>query len=52
MKVKALTSFVGAVCMAAGEIRDIEDTALLKDLKRAGYIKNAEKKGGVGDETK
>ena len=37
MKVKALVGFAGAVSMAAGETREI-DEAIARDLLRAGYI--------------
>ena len=37
MKVKALVGFAGAVSMAAGEIRDI-DEAIARDLLYAGYV--------------
>lgn len=37
MKVKALVGFAGAVSMAAGEIRDI-DEAIARDLLHAGYV--------------
>ena len=35
---KALKSFSGAVSMAAGEVRDIADPAIVADLKRAKYV--------------
>ncbi len=38
MKVKALTGFAGAVCMAAGESRDIPDESLARELANAGYV--------------
>lgn len=37
MKVKALVGFAGAVSMAAGETREL-DEAIARDLLRAGYI--------------
>lgn len=37
MRVKALESFAGAVSMAAGETKDIDD-AIAQDLLRAGYV--------------
>ena len=37
MKVKALVGFAGAVSMAAGETRDI-DNILARDLLHAGYV--------------
>ena len=42
MKVKAVTSFAGAVCMTAGESRDIKNEALVKDLISAGYVESME----------
>lgn len=41
-KVKATVSFAGAVSMAQGEVRDIEDKAILDDLLRAGHVVPAE----------
>lgn len=38
MLVKALKSFAGAVSMGAGETRDIDDEAILRDLMDAGYV--------------
>lgn len=38
MLVKALKSFAGAVSMGAGETRDIDDKAILRDLMDAGYV--------------
>lgn len=37
MKVKALVGFAGAVSMAAGETKEL-DEAIARDLLRAGYI--------------
>lgn len=37
-KVKAKISFAGLVSMGAGEIREITDTEVLKDLISAGYV--------------
>ena len=39
MRVKALTNFSGAISMAKGEERDIENNVLLQDLLQAGYVK-------------
>lgn len=46
MKIKALTSFTGAITMTTGDIRDVED-AVAKDLIAAGYAAKyeADKKG-------
>lgn len=35
---KALTSFTGLLSMAQGEIKEITDKSVIKDLIRAGYI--------------
>lgn len=35
---KALKSFVGKVSMVEGEVKDILDEEVAKDLLRAGYI--------------
>lgn len=43
MKIKALVSFSGALSMAAGEVRDCEDRAVLDDLLQAGYVEPVEK---------
>lgn len=42
MKVKSLVSFCGPLTMAAGEIGECSDEALLSDLLQAGYIEPAE----------
>lgn len=53
MKVKALVSFAGQVTMAPGEVRDIKDKAVVKDLLRAGYVEEAKsgKKSDVDEVT-
>ena len=38
MLVKALTSFAGKISMHAGEIKEIADEAIVRDLLRAGYV--------------
>lgn len=38
MSYRALTSFSGLISMSTGEIRDIKDAALAKDLLKIGYI--------------
>lgn len=38
MLVKALVSFCGKVNMMMGEIRDISDSSIVKDLLRAKYV--------------
>ena len=44
----ALTSFSGKISMAEGEVRDIPDPSLVKDLLKAGYItETAEEKKSV-----
>lgn len=42
MKVKALKSFSGAVNMSRGQVRDIQDEYVLKDLLKAGYVEALE----------
>lgn len=36
---EALKSFSGAVSMSVGDVRDISDVNIAKDLLRAGYIR-------------
>ena len=38
MEYKALKSFVGLVSMKRGEVKEISDDYIIKDLTRAGYI--------------
>ena len=38
MKYKALVSFSGQVSMAMGDVRELTDKAIIKDLLNAGYI--------------
>lgn len=40
MKCEAIESFSGIISMAKGEIRDIPNDALVKDLMKAKLIKN------------
>lgn len=42
MKVKALRSFGGAVCMSRGQVMDIQDEYVLHDLLKAGYVEALE----------
>ena len=42
MKVKALRSFSGAVCMSRGQVMDIQDEYVLHDLLKAGYVEALE----------
>ena len=39
---RALTSFSGIVSMAMGEIREISDPSIVRDLLNAGYIMQVE----------
>lgn len=41
---KALVSFSGIVSMAKGEVGEIPDKAVAKDLLDAGYIEEVKKK--------
>ena len=42
MRVKATTSFAGAVCMAVNEVRDIPAGEVLDDPLSAGFVVSAE----------
>lgn len=42
MKVKALRSFGGAVCMSRGQVLDIQDEYVLNDLLKASYVEALE----------
>lgn len=41
MLVKALTSFGGKISMGSGEVREILDEEIAKDLLRAGHVVEA-----------
>lgn len=41
---KATTSFTGLITMAKGQVRDISDKALAKDLLKAGYLEEVKTK--------
>ena len=52
---KAKISFSGVVSMEQGEVKDIADIAIVKDLLRAGYIeeiKPAEQKAATKAKSK
>lgn len=38
MKYRALVSFTGTISMAGGEVREISDLAIAKNLLKCGYI--------------
>lgn len=38
MTYRALRSFTGLICMVKGEVRDISDDGIAKDLIKSGYI--------------
>lgn len=44
MTYKAMISFSGLVSMAEGEVREISDSSLAKELLKCGYIAEVEKK--------
>ena len=46
MKVRATISFSGLISMYAGEVREVEDSYILNDLMRAGYVVLAEAESG------
>lgn len=41
---KALVSFSGLISMRKGEVRELTDLAIIKDLLNAGYIEAVEEK--------
>ena len=43
MIVKALISFCGQVSMSKGEVRNISDLSVAKDLIKAGYVQEERK---------
>lgn len=52
--VKALKSFVGIISMRAGEVREIVDEKIAKDLLKAGHVvkAKAEKEAAEKEEKK
>ncbi len=38
MMYRALLSFTGKISMAMGDVKEIKDTSIAKDLLKAGYI--------------
>ena len=44
MEYKALVSFSGLVSMRKGEVKEIKDKEIVKDLLRAKYIEPLERK--------
>lgn len=44
MKYKAVVSLCGKISMARGEVKEIEDKEIVKDLLKAGYIVEVEEK--------
>lgn len=44
MMYKALVSFTGLVSMAVGDVREISDVSIAKDLLKAGYIEEVKEK--------
>ena len=45
MMYKALVSFSGKLSMAMGEVREISDLALAKNLLKVGYIEEIKERG-------
>lgn len=58
MLVRAKTSFSGALSMYTGEVKECNDSVVLQDLLKAGYIEEINgkqettTKGGRADESK
>lgn len=44
MMYKALLSFTGLVSMAMGDVKEISDASIAKDLLKAGYIEEVKEK--------
>ena len=44
MAYRALKSFSGVISMVKGEVREIKDEAIAKDLVRAGYVADMQEK--------
>ena len=44
MRYRALVSFTGTVSMAGGEVREISDLAIAKNLLKVGYIEEITEK--------
>lgn len=47
MLVKALVSFSGIISMGSGEVREIKDKAMAKDLLSCGYVEQVDKEPPV-----
>ena len=56
MKIRAVENFSGLISMRKGEERELDNEFLLKDLLKAGYIKEVapvqQKKRGAKNESK
>lgn len=52
MRYRAIVSFSGKISMAMGQVREISDESLVKDLLRAGYIIPLEAKEEKAKEVK
>lgn len=47
MKIRALVSFSGVLCMRRGQEVEYDDNVVLQDLLQAGYIEEVTPKEGV-----
>lgn len=52
MLYKATISFSGLESMTVGEVKEIKDSFIVKDLLRAGYIEEVKGKGQKDDKHK
>lgn len=52
MAYRALKSFTGKICMVKGEVREIKDEALVKDLLKVGAIVDLSEKQKVAKSSK
>ena len=52
MAYRALKSFTGIVAMVKGEVRDIEDEEIVKDLIKSGFIVDLSEKQKIAKSSK
>ena len=52
MKCRAIVSFTGTISMAMGEVREISDLAIAKNLIKVGYVEEIKDKNETVTEKK